>query len=142
MRTGIVYMVATVLCIFVTSCFTGVESTKKITMPDTGEIAAQSPEDRFIESYFVQQGCDAWRIGKPFYYTDEKLSFVFRPEKPTFPDSISLKGKGVKVCLVPFLCFRLLIAVPTWPHEGSSGRQERYLRSRQGSYSAPLHLQG
>ena len=54
MRTGIVYMVATVLCIFVTSCFTGVESTKKITMPDTGEIAAQSPEDRFIESYFVQ----------------------------------------------------------------------------------------
>lgn len=24
---------------------------------------------------------------------DEKLSFVFRPEKPTFPDSISLKGK-------------------------------------------------
>jgi len=93
MRTGIVYMVATVLCIFVTSCFTGVESTKKITMPDTGEIAAQSPEDRFIESYFVQQGCDMWRIGKPFYYTDEKLSFVFRPEKPTFPDSISLKGK-------------------------------------------------
>ena len=93
MRTGIVYMVATVLCIFVTSCFTGVESTKKITMPDTGEIAAQSPEDRFIESYFVQQGCDTWRIGKPFYYTDEKLSFVFRPEKPTFPDSISLKGK-------------------------------------------------
>ena len=86
-------MVATVLCIFVTSCFTGVESTKKITMPDTGEIAAQSPEDRFIESYFVQQGCDTWRIGKPFYYTDEKLSFVFRPEKPTFPDSISLKGK-------------------------------------------------
>ena len=75
MRTGIVYMVATVLCIFVTSCFTGVESTKKITMPDTGEIAAQSPEDRFIESYFVQQGCDTWRIGKPFYYTDEKLSF-------------------------------------------------------------------
>ena len=72
MRTGIVYMVATVLCIFVTSCFTGVESTKKITMPDTGEIAAQSPEDRFIESYFVQQGCDTWRIGKPFYYTDEK----------------------------------------------------------------------
>ena len=58
MRTGIVYMVATVLCIFVTSCFTGVESTKKITMPDTGEIAAQSPEDRFIESYFVQQGCE------------------------------------------------------------------------------------
>mgnify|MGYP000330929058 FL=1 len=93
MRTGIVYMVVTVLCIFVTSCFTGVESTKKITMPDTGEIAAQSPEDRFIESYFVQQGCDTWRIGKPFYYTDEKLSFVFRPEKPTFPDSISLKGK-------------------------------------------------
>ena len=78
MRTGIVYMVATVLCIFVTSCFTGVESTKKITMPDTGEIAAQSPEDRFIESYFVQQGCDTWRIGKPFYYTDEKLSFSDR----------------------------------------------------------------
>ena len=55
------------------SCFTGNESTKKITMPDTGEIAAQSPEDRFIESYFVQQGCDTWRIGKPFYYTDENF---------------------------------------------------------------------
>ena len=64
MRTGIVYMVATVLCIFVTSCFTGVESTKKITMPDTGEIAAQSPEDRFIESYFVQQGCDTQHPGR------------------------------------------------------------------------------
>ena len=76
-----------------TSCFTGVESTGKITLPEESRESKQSPEDAFIESYFVPQGCDSWRIGKTFYYTDEKLSFVFQAEQPTFPDSVSLKGK-------------------------------------------------
>ena len=76
-----------------TSCFTGVESTGKITLPEENRAEKQSPEDAFIESYFVPQGCDSWRVGKTFYYTDEKLSFVFQAERPTFPDSVSLKGK-------------------------------------------------
>ena len=91
MRITLFY--ATILSILLTSCFTGVESTQKITVPEGSASTVQSAEDAFIESYFVQQGCDTWRMDKPFYYTDEKLSFVFRPEKPTFPDSISLKGK-------------------------------------------------
>ncbi len=80
------------LCLSLTSCFTGVESTKKITAEEV-EAVKQSAEDAFIENYFVSQGCNEWKAGKTFYYTDEKLSWVFRPERPTFPDSVSLKGK-------------------------------------------------
>jgi len=98
MRTGIVYMVATVLCIFVTSCFTGVESTKKITMPDTGEIAAQSPEDSFYRVLFRSTRVRYVAHRKAYFIIPiEKLSFVFRPERPTFPDSISLKGKILRM---------------------------------------------
>ena len=91
MKISLIYIV--MLSILLSSCFTGVESTKKITVPEGSTSTAQSAEDAFIESYFERQGCDTWRIGKPFYYTDEKLSLVFRPERPTIPDSVSLKGK-------------------------------------------------
>ncbi len=86
------YGIAALLCLLLTSCFTGVESTKKITAEDV-EAVEQSAEDAFIESYFVSQGCHTWSVGKAFYYADEELSWVFRPERPTFPDSVSLKGK-------------------------------------------------
>lgn len=93
MKAAHLYVTTVVCALFMVSCFTGVESTGKITLPEESKAEKQSPEDAFIESYFVQQGCDTWRIGKLFYYTDDKLSLVFRPERPTFPDSVSLKGK-------------------------------------------------
>ncbi len=84
--------VVTLLCLSLTSCFTGVESTKTITAEEV-EVSKPSAEDAFIENYFVSQGCNTWQEGKAFYYADEALSWVFRPERPTFPDSVSLRGK-------------------------------------------------
>ena len=91
MRINLIYII--ILSLLLVSCFTGVEHTGKITLPAESKTEKQSPEDAFIGSYFVPQGCDSWRIGKTFYYTDDKLSVVFQAERPTFPDSVSLKGK-------------------------------------------------
>ena len=64
MRIGLIYMAAVLLGVSLSSCFTGVESTGKITLPEETKTEKQSPEDAFIESYFVPQGCDSWRVGK------------------------------------------------------------------------------
>ena len=80
MRINLIYII--ILSLLLVSCFTGVEHTGKITLPAESKTEKQSPEDAFIGSYFVPQGCDSWRIGKTFYYTDDKLSVVFQAEPP------------------------------------------------------------
>ena len=78
--------------LMVTSCFTGVESTRKITDKEVEKVVEPSREDQFISGYFPQIGCAEWEIGKQFYYTDSLLTPVLRPENGGFSAG-SLQGK-------------------------------------------------
>lgn len=60
-----------------TGCFTGIESTPKITQKDVRrETGAVSPE-RVLSDSLLMGGLSAWKSGKCFVVTDSRLSRVF-----------------------------------------------------------------
>lgn len=70
-------MAATIL----TSCFTGVESTPKITYKDVDDkkAGASSPEEALAAS-FVPIRLSEWQEGKQFYVTSERIGLVLSAE--------------------------------------------------------------
>lgn len=60
-----------------TSCFTGVESTPKISDRDVRrDVGAPQPEDSYLADISAGRLAD-WRRGKPFLVTDDKAALVF-----------------------------------------------------------------
>lgn len=79
--------------LMLSSCFTGVESTPKITRQDVEkERIVVSPEQKFL-SGISPQNPNLWRRGKSFYVSDEKAKLLFSADRPL--DSISLKGSYI-----------------------------------------------
>lgn len=78
------------------SCFTGVEGTKKITLSkEDRKILRPSAEDTFFSSIEAAP-LSAWQKGKPFYATDNRVSLIFDQQGlPTDPDHIGLGGKVI-----------------------------------------------
>lgn len=83
------------LCPFLlVSCFTGIESTKKISLSrEDKKLAEKSPEEKFMDR--VQpQDLQSWQQGKRFIVSDDKALLVIKPREgllPVAPDSV--KGK-------------------------------------------------
>ena len=82
------------LCISLNSCFTGIESTKKINLSrEDKKLTSPTPEERFmaqIEAFPLEK----WETGKDFIVSDDKALLVIVPQSgliPVAPDSI--KGK-------------------------------------------------
>jgi hypothetical protein len=74
------------------SCFTGVESTPKITAGDVKkEKVVQTAEQKFLADAANQPFCD-WKPGKRFYVTDDKISIIFTGG---VNEEYSLKGKEI-----------------------------------------------
>lgn len=65
------------------SCFTGVESTPKITYREVKENKADgiSPEAAFTAG-FSPQNFTEWLEGKPFYVTSDRIGLVLTPDSP------------------------------------------------------------
>lgn len=62
-----------------TSCFTGIESTKKITMSkEEKRLVEPTPEEKFLVD-IVGQRVDQWDAGKKFVVSDERASIVLTP---------------------------------------------------------------
>lgn len=77
-----------------TSCFTGVESTPKVTVTrgDMGRIRAQQREDWYLDTIKPQPMAD-WKPGKKFYVTDDRVALTFLQEgMPLSADSLHLFG--------------------------------------------------
>lgn len=68
--------VAAVLAATAQGCFTGIESTPKITAGDVKrEKIEERPEDRYLADIMPQPPAD-WQPGKEFYVTDNKISLL------------------------------------------------------------------
>ena len=65
------------------SCFTGVESTPKITYRDVKENRADrtAPEEILAEG-FIPSGYEEWKPGKRLFVTSDRISLVLTPDNP------------------------------------------------------------
>lgn len=78
------------------SCFTGVETTRKITGEDALKIGAETKHtlDTRYDSIVPEQFVD-WKIGKQFYITDNNIRLVLYSPKMNL-DTLDLKNKTVE----------------------------------------------
>lgn len=92
-----IFFIPAIICCNLTSCFTGIESTKKIHLSrEDKKLANPSPEERFMNQIIASPLKD-WDLGKDFYVTDDKALLIIVPQeglRSTPPDSI--KGKILK----------------------------------------------
>lgn len=92
-----------------TSCFTGVESTKRVEL-SKGDMQASLPssEDNFI-SQFKGDPIDTWEKGKEFVGLDNKVALIFDSRTmPSDPISLAMQGKtisfqGIEIRITPTL---------------------------------------
>ncbi len=66
-------------------CFTGIESTPKITANDVKREHITIPAEQDYLDSVSQQRFERWQYGKRFYVTDNKISLIFQPSKATPP---------------------------------------------------------
>ncbi len=102
------------ICQCLTGCFTGIESTPKITANDVRRHAVTvTEEDKYLADIRPQPFAQ-WSMGKKFYVTDNKISLIFTPEKSgreqLAGQTLSYAGtevvtdiKGEQVCELNFI---------------------------------------
>lgn len=67
------------------ACFTGIESTPKITADDVKkQQATETPEERFLKD-IVPVPLSRWEKGKLFYVTDDKINLALEPGSDSYP---------------------------------------------------------
>lgn len=80
------------LATFLTGCFTGIESTKKIELSRGDmKMTAPSPEKLYLDSILAAP-LGQWDIGKRFLATDDRSSLMFLPRSLPH-DTVKLGGK-------------------------------------------------
>jgi len=93
-----------VLAVALNSCFTGVESTPKITYKDVknNNAAAVSPEQE-LAGRFVSEPFSQWKTGKRFYVTSDRISLALSAHAgshvPVAGDTVRLTGFSENVGL-------------------------------------------
>lgn len=77
MKQFFCYSTIAFLCLFsLSSCFTGVESTKKITMSkDDRRLQTPSPEESLLAD-IIAEPLSEWKSGKKFLATDTKINLI------------------------------------------------------------------
>lgn len=88
------YIVSIVASLLLSSCFTGVENTPKITDKDVSrtinELERRQPSMSIVAR---ADSLPAWQVGKQFYVTDNQVSLLFTHLQNVDIDTISLAGK-------------------------------------------------
>lgn len=89
--------ISTLLMPTFTSCFTGIEGTKKINLSrEDRKNSNPSPEERFMAQVESSPLKD-WEPGKRFIVTDDKALLVFVPQAGMFPSyPQSIKGENLE----------------------------------------------
>lgn len=76
-RKTSIFLSLSLLSLLATGCFTGIESTPKITADNVKqENIVISPEERFL-SDIAPEPFNRWAVGKSFIVTDDKISLIF-----------------------------------------------------------------
>ena len=87
MMKGLSLLITMTLMLSMSGCFTGIESTPKITADEVKrQQVTVSKEERFLDSIAPQQ-LSRWEKGKLFYVTDDKISLALEPGSSTYPKS-------------------------------------------------------
>lgn len=84
-----------VLLLTMSGCFTGIESTKKITDKDVKK-AVEGLSREEIEANTLAIPTDSfagWKVGKQFYVCDDNARLIFAPSDAYNADTLRLKGK-------------------------------------------------
>ena len=93
------YILVSVLALISSSCFTGIESTPKITADDVKkEKVVETKEQSFLKEV-SGQNFGQWQVGKVFYVTDDRINLIFGASVPTGMNlaGTELQYKGYKV---------------------------------------------
>lgn len=92
-----IFIITLVFVFLFTSCFTGVENTKKISEKDVKQLAPTkiSEEQSYIDTVVPDQ-FQKWKLGKEFYATDNQIRLIFTPSVNYNLDTISFQGKILK----------------------------------------------
>ena len=129
--SGIKIMPCLFLCVFLSSCFTGIESTKRINLSrEDRKNLNPTPEERFmaqVDAYPLKE----WETGKRFIVSDNKALLVIVPQSglvPYAPDSIEgeiLKFTGVesKINAAGNLTVALLFTDGTYNYSYDTGKE-------------------
>lgn len=89
------YIVILFLLILVSSCFTGIESTKKITSKDVAKVEHARGVDKEVESQYNTIRVDTfpdWHEGKSFYVVDNNVKRIFSPSKDYDADTLRMEN--------------------------------------------------
>ena len=89
------YFIGFIVFLFSSSCFTGIENTKKITDKDVAKVVQEKDVKIVSESEYNTIKMDTfpdWRVEKSFIVTDDNVKRVFSPTLAYDLDTLSLKG--------------------------------------------------
>lgn len=92
-------VIVVMMSMLMSSCFTGIESTKKITDKDVEKITQTKPEQVASKSKYNSVEIDSfpnWTEGKSFEVADDNLKRVLQQVAGGRMDTLSLKGKELK----------------------------------------------
>ena len=94
MRCALNILLVAVAALSLTGCFTGVESTKKITEKDV-QRAIRHFDDGSRESsiHVAADSLSSWREGKEFWCVDNQARLIFKPSVDYDLDTLALEGK-------------------------------------------------
>lgn len=96
-RSYIVLLILIALAPFVTSCFTGVESTKKITEKDVAKVVKAVPNDNAqLGLKIYRDSLPVWKIGKRFYVCDKQARLIFANSANYNLDTVNFEGKHLQ----------------------------------------------
>lgn len=84
------------MLVLMTSCFTGIESTKKITTKDVARVEQERGSSTVKESQYNSVRVDSfpdWEKGKRFFVTDDNVRRIFATSTAYDVDTLHLVGK-------------------------------------------------
>lgn len=78
-RAAHTFLCAPLLMLFLTSCFTGVESTPKIGASEVRHRSVATTDEQLYLDQIVPEQFESWKPGKRFVVADSKIALIFQP---------------------------------------------------------------
>ncbi len=83
-----IFHILPLLFLLVTSCFTGIESTPKVTADDVKQEKVEVTAEELFLSDIAPEPFTKWTPGKKFIVTDDKISLIFGASASQFPPRV------------------------------------------------------
>ncbi|MDE6756554.1 MAG: hypothetical protein K2J66_05365, partial [Muribaculaceae bacterium] len=81
-------IISAACCLSLTSCFTGIESTPRITVKEVERNVASANPEAEMAARLYPEAATSWKQGRRFLATDPKISLIFEKEPAVKPGEI------------------------------------------------------